>query len=293
MFLSQTVVLAHASSRQEALDYLLLGYEPIECSFGPNPVVGEWVLDHHGPLSEEEPVSVKAARLAEQGVRINKFVVTGPPDPDAIYAIGVLSGLFKADEEIAAAIAVTDTDPIGVDRLLQRRHVREVLFDLALGEPEPTLKNFYHALECARYFAPTELSDEDIDAAATYEEERIRKVMSSIEKTYTHTILLRWNRIGRDVWHRKAPLAVQYKPEYGIISVSGCTEKGAQRLGTPSVYDLLGASGLDSFYPIMDSVLGYQGSGGRPDIGGSPRGVRFEFEDAERVFEALEASILF
>jgi len=292
MVIPKRLRLAHAATWEEAVYYLNLGYEPVECSFGSRSVLGRFRLDHHGLLSHEKPVSIKAAELAREGMWCDKFVVTGPPDPDAIYAIAVLSQAILPDLEIAEAIAVTDLDPIGVDRILQSRHTREVLFDLSLGEPLPTVEGFYQALNCGiRYFHPRTLSSEELNAARQYEESRIAKVMASVIESHHLTILLEWNRIGRDVWHRSAPLAVQYKPEYGIISVSGCTRMGAERLGTLSVYDVLGEKGLNTFYPVMDEVLGRTGSGGRPDIGGGPRGVRFSFEDAKRVFNALEGLI--
>lgn len=292
MVTSKTPCLAHAGTWEEAVRYLDQGYEPVECSFGSRSILGPLRLDHHGLLSHEKPVSIKAAELAMKGERCQNFVVTGPPDPDAIYAIAVLSGAIEPDLGIAQAIAVTDLDPIGVDRLAQARHLREVLFDLSLGEPLPTVEGFYRALGCGiRYFQPRRLSTDEVFAARCYEESRISKVMASVVEAHHLTILLEWNRIGRDVWHRSAPLAVQYKPDFGIISVSGCTRMGAERLGTQSVFDVLGKAGLDTFYPVMDEVLGLTGSGGRPDIGGAPRNVRFSFDDAKRVFNALEGLV--
>ena len=88
VMLHHEISLAYTPTLESAQAWAKQGYEGIECAFGKEKsVVGQYILDHHGTFSGEEPVSIKAARLAESGVRLTKFLVTGLPDPDAIYAI--------------------------------------------------------------------------------------------------------------------------------------------------------------------------------------------------------------
>src|SRR3989344_3873719 len=118
--LSKIVKLEYAATLQEAKKHLENGYEPVECAFGSESAVGSLVLDHHGKYSNEDAVSVKAARLALEGRKQNQFVVTGTPDCDQIYAIAALSGLIPVKMDDALAIAEIDIDPIGRDKTMER-----------------------------------------------------------------------------------------------------------------------------------------------------------------------------
>ena len=99
-----------ANTLEEALNARDRGYEPVECAFGRDSVVGDLCLDHHGMYSQEEAVSIKAARLAKDGVTRHKFVVAGTPDADQMYAAAVLSRNIPIDFKDAEAIAQYDID---------------------------------------------------------------------------------------------------------------------------------------------------------------------------------------
>jgi len=283
--------LVYARDAREAESYRDAGWEPVECSFGKESIVGPLRLDHHGPLADEEPVSIKAAKLVLDNpeIMVSKFVVAGMPDPDAIYTILVLSRTIEPSLSIGNAIAELDLDPIGIDRT-QGDYLRNVLFDM-YEERELSIKGYLRACLVGRTAFSTDApSADDIQRAVEYEKQRIAEASKAVVRRSTHCILVVSDRVGRDVWHNVevgAPLVVQFKPTLGVMTLSGCTRLGAERMGSLSVFDLLGPLGLEVAYPHMDNLLGLAGSGGRPDIGGSPRGALITLEDANRVYQAM------
>jgi hypothetical protein len=283
----------YAASIEEAQRYLAQGYEPVECSFGAHSVVGPLVLDHHGQLSHEVPVSIKAAKLAlgHPGTPLRtRFVVAGMPDADAVYTVLVLSRAVLPDLEIATALATLDRDPIGIDRT-QGEYIRELLFEMH-GERRLSLEGFSNACRIGtQSFDPTPVSAQQRASAIAYEARRISDAARSIEEIRGLCAFVVSDDVGRDIWHREAPVFLQYKPSLHLLTVSGCTELGALRLGTKHVFELLGPAGLASFYPVIDTVLSLRGSGGRPDIGGSPRGAHITRDQAWDVYLALTQEV--
>lgn len=278
------------------------GFEPIECSFGLRSVVGPLQLDHHGSLAGEEPVSLKAAKIMLQnggGERsplqglsqiARRFQFAGMPDPDSVYAALVLSGVITPSLEIGRAIGELDLDPIGVDRTTEP-YVRNPAFEMH-GVPSLSLEGFKKALEVgARVFDAEPLPQSLRDKALDYERKRIEAARRSVVRMDGATLFAVSDDPSRDVWHRRAPVVVQYKPTLGVITLSGCTRLGAQRLGTSSVFDRFGDEGLKPLYKILDETLGAAESGGRPDIGGSPRGLSVSGNDAARVYDAIRAVV--
>ena len=100
--------LVYTNNFKEASKYRDQGYEPVECSFGKESVIGPLKLDHHGPYSAEEPVSLKAFKLVKEGYFRSKFVVTGMADPDSVYCMLALSREIKPSLEISVSIAQMD-----------------------------------------------------------------------------------------------------------------------------------------------------------------------------------------
>ena len=285
----RTIDLKYATSREEAEHWRDRGYEPVECSFGRESVVGPLKLDHHGSLSAEEPVSIKAARLAQQGERINKFVGAGMADSDATYAMLVLSGLVTPSIEIASGLAELDLDPVGLDRT-REPYIREVALEMN-GIPSLDLEGFIGAL-AAGYFAfdATPLSAAARERCIEYERDRIQRGEQAIKVIDGETAFVEFNGPSRDVWHRRASIVVQFKPAQEVLTVCGCSREAAARLQRKSVYDIFGAEGLLNLYPALDSILG-PGCGGRQDIGGSPRGSKVTREQAVKVFNFVREQV--
>lgn len=286
--IAESIDIRYGSSAAAIEEVLGAGYEPVECSFGGTSIVGKYKLDHHGKLSSEEPVSVKAARLAlEPGFEpLHKFAVTGMADGDATYAILALSQTITPSIEIAAGLAELDMDPIGIDRTVHP-YIREVIFEMN-GIPELSKEGFYNALAAgATAFDGGPLSQDLRDSGIEYERKRLERGREAIKDIANDVALVEFDGPSRDVWHQYASLVVQYKPTQSVITISSCSPRAAGRLGKKSAFDIFGAGGLGEFYPVLDRVLGSAGSGGRPDIGGSPRGVETTWSDAVRVFECL------
>lgn len=95
-----------AASADEARAALADGYEPVECAFGGESVVGPLGLDHHGALADRPPVCRQALSAMSWPDRaslsgpLTRFVAAGPPDADASLAIAILlAGSAGADED--------------------------------------------------------------------------------------------------------------------------------------------------------------------------------------------------
>ena len=99
-----------AATADEARAALAEGYEPVECAFGSESVVGPLGLDHHGALSDRPPVCRQALDL-HSGARLASFVVTGIPDADATMAMALLAQRSIAGlggDDIVALVAASD-----------------------------------------------------------------------------------------------------------------------------------------------------------------------------------------
>lgn len=264
------------------------GYEPIECAFGKQSVVGPLVLDHHGPYSGEEPVSIRAAKiaLAPGFTPITKFVVTGMPDPDALYTMLALSGAVQPDLTVASALAELDVDPIGIDRRSEP-YLRNAAYDM-LGPPALSLEGYRSALErCAEFFLPEPLDADLADRAREFERARIERAKQAIVRAEGNLALVISDEPSRDIWHTVAAVVVQFKPSMRVVTFSGRSPAGAQRIGAPNIYDVAGKEGLTPIYQQLAPIFGAD-CGGRPDIGGSPRGLACSLDQAQAAFEKLK-----
>lgn len=288
--------LRYAKTLTEAQTARDQGYEPVECSFDSISVTGPLQLDHHGALAHNPPVSLQAFQLAQQQhfQPLERFVVTGQPDADAIYALLVLSGQIHPCEAIANAIATLDNDPVGIDQK-QVPYLRVPAFRRAFT-PRYNLDSFLEAIEVGkRAFDPAPLTDREALQAQYFEQHRFRAALQAKQQIVHDVAFVVSDQDSRDIGHDFfASLVVQYKPTSGVITFSGCTQAAINRLQARpfrsrtriSVYQLLGEQGLYAFFPKLDALLG-PGSGGRATIGGSPRGNSYSYQQAFQAYQLL------
>ena len=280
----------YAQDMKEALEATKRGFEPVECSFGRDSVVGIYKLDHHGQYSSEEAVSIKAARLALEDVKLEKFVVTGAADCDQCYAIAALSGpKIPINLNEATAVADIDIDPIGRD-LTSDKYIRILIFNQKTQSLpnglDSTLKSLYELIEIfnGRY------SEEDVKAAIEKENKRKQIVRSGIKEIEPGKIaLVNSDARGFDVWYEYAPVVVAYVEPKKAITLGLCPKTGGT-LGDKSGLDLLGQEGLNKVFPKLDELI-KPGWGGRETIGGSPRNIPMTYEDAVKVYQLIKEII--
>jgi len=92
---SVAVEIRWTSAPDEGARLVAAGFEPVECSFADQSVVGPLEMDHHGHLSHLEGVATRAYRDHFGARREDpRFVVTGTADADATFAIAALAGLL-------------------------------------------------------------------------------------------------------------------------------------------------------------------------------------------------------
>ncbi len=273
--------LRYAQNMEEALKALEEGFEPVECSFGPDSVIGKYKLDHHGKYSGEEAVSVKAAKLALAGERCDRFVVTGAADCDQSYAIAALSGYIPINIDEAMAIAEVDMDQIGKD-MTSERYLRILLFDQKTLNLPNCLESTQEALFEFTNIFNGDYSDTDINEAVKNEIERRERVKADIKAIKPGKIaLVSTSSRGFDVWYKCAPIVVEFFEPKSTITLGVCPKNGPN--GYKSGLDILGSEGLKTIYPILG-----EGWGGRETIGGSPRDLKMTFQDARRAYRMLK-----
>jgi len=278
----------YASNMAEALDMATKGFEPVECAFGrEGSAVGRYKLDHHGQYSGEEAVSVKAARLALEGVKLQRFVVTGDADCDQCYAIAALSGSqIPIDMDEANAIAEVDVDPIGRD-LASDRYVRILLFNQRTHGFPSCLDSTYKALGEFVGIFNGRYGAKDVDAARSYEKARKDSVRQGIKQLEPGRVaLVASDDWGFDVWYESAPIVVAFVAPKKSVTIGLCPKKGGT-LGDRTGFELLGPEGLKRVYPVLDSEI-KPGWGGRETIGGSPRNAEMTYEDAQKAFAIIK-----
>lgn len=283
--LSKIVKIEYTSKWEEAEELSKKGYEPVECAFGDKSVVGKFVLDHHGRYSNEDAVSVKAAKLAIEGKRHHEFVVTGTPDCDQIYAIAALSGLIPISMDDAEAIAEIDVDPIGRDKTLER-YLPILMFEQRTQGLLNCRESSYTALgELVRIFN-REYHSSDIDEAIKKETFRIRDMMKKLEYTNRGKIGLAVSEVrGFAEWYKDSSIVVQYDPKRKKITIGLCPKKNYSHCKTSGI-DLLGPKGLEMILPVLNKMI-MEGFGGKRDIIGSPRDVEMTYEQAKQIYDDI------
>ncbi|MFA5888094.1 MAG: hypothetical protein WC852_05285 [Candidatus Nanoarchaeia archaeon] len=281
----------YASTMKEATEAVKNGFEPVECSFGrEGTAVGKYKLDHHGAYSSEEAVSLKAARLALNGVKLEQFVVAGAADCDQCYAIASLGSLIPVNLAEAEAVAEIDVDPIGRD-FTSEKYVRMLMFDQKTRNMPNCLESTLKSLDVLVEIFNGRYTAEDVRKAAEDELQRKEEVKKGIKMLLPGKVALvhsaDW---GYDVWYESAPIVVSYAEAKKAVTIGLCPKKGGT-LGNESGFDILGEEGLKRVFPKLDSLI-KQGWGGRETIGGSPRNVDMSYEDAVKAYEIIREIVL-
>jgi len=275
--------IAYVKNQQHALLYREQGYEPVECAFKKS-IVGHLNLDHHCENAHQLPVCLTAHGLAVGGVRRNKFVVTGSADPDAVYAVLVLSGSIKPDEAIARAIAELDIDHPGIDRT-KGEYLRNALFDMH-NTPGHSKAAWERALAVGKETFGYRIESSRRDDIIFWEQHRLQRGRACITELTDNVALMKSDEPNLDVGHAVAELVMQYKPALQVVTVSGLTRTAASRLKRRPVYDILGSLGLHAIQPALENRLG-RGMGGRPCILGSERHKRLSQAQVNNAYLTL------
>jgi len=274
-----------ASSVQQALALRSAGWCPVECAFGTESVVDELVLDHHGPFSNLEPVSIRGYR-DHQGCRRAdpRFVVAGSPDADATFAIASLADVLPADTECRSAdpgrlaqyIAARDLDPLEKHNTgaAETDYVR--LFG-SLKLPLATAEAWVHGVMLWPWLLRAAAAPALAAACRSWDDERLRLGRAApVEQFGPHVALVESSVWAFDVWYDEiSPVILHFEPSAGRVTI-GCRD--AERAA-----ELFGNGGLKRVYPQLRP----DGWGGRESVGGSPRHVCMSRQDAVRAAERV------
>lgn len=279
----------YTDSYEEALSLRDKGYEPIECAFGSyGSVMGELALDHHGNESHREGVAIRSCRDFYAARREDpRFVVTGTPDADAILSILALSGGIDSKvlpPGFPELVDLHDRNPIGLDLTDSENGLLLLAFN---QESLPRKKRgFEKGLEIMSRLLSEGIDDEQKRRIRGTERSRMRRAHESVrrvigaggcdlpvelpqqgeEKVSVAVILgAVW---GFDIWYQYAPVVVSYSARLEKVTIGCPSPEKAEAL--------FGPGGLLNVYPKLGV-----GWGGREAVGGSPRGEKRVFEDAE------------
>ena len=283
-----------------------LGFEPIECAFGQHgSVLGPLNMDHHGTESHREGVALRACRDLYGARRDDpRFVVTGTPDADAVLAIVALAGLTPAtrlDPVFFHLVDAHDTDPIGHDLLATPEGELIAYFNQQPGLFQNE-SGFYAAVKLMGTLLEDGLEKPARAHLRRADANRRRTALQGIEAVYHRDgrkteppadveklalrrgplVTLDSSRIavvksgvwGFDQWYRVTPVVVSYASRMAKVTV-GCPD-------LPTAQRLFGDDGLMTAWRALG-----RGWGGRPTIGGSPRGIRLRATEAHETAKTL------
>lgn len=277
------------------------GYCPVECSFGGQSVVDELIMDHHGPLSGMESVALRAYR-DHYGARTMdpRFVTTGSADADCCFAVAALAGRIphpvNADTKniedytfLAETIAKADVCPIGLNLAEMRGGAVLLLWNTLTTSTRDTL-GFYTGVGLwinllntySRRLHPL------LDAARISEQEQRNAALNDMQDRGVWVpnnydcgvqVILGSRVFGFNEWYNRildVDPNISFGWQYPVIMA--WTEKDQNvTVGCPNesvAEELFGPGGLNNVY----SELQPSGWGGRPSVGGSPRGVKLTQE---------------
>lgn len=283
------------------------GCEPIECSFGAagGSVLGPLCMDHHGTESHREGVAIRAYRDHFGARREDpRFVVTGDCDADATFAIAALAGLLphpsrKATLEaekkpawlvnaltkdvtrLAELVNARDTDPFKI-KLSEHPDGPTLLLwqQLSTSEEDPT--GFHAGVDRWRKLMGANPPKALLEATLREEAERIKTARAAkTERLTDHVGLVEGECFGFDVWyteHPGTPVVVAYVAAQGQVTI-GCRDLEAAE-------KLFGSGGLKNVFPKLDPKTN-GGWGGRETVGGGPRGLRLDRDQARIAAEKI------
>ena len=226
----------HVSTREEAADLAIAGWEPIECSFGTEgSVLGRFALDHHGDESGREGVALRAYRDHFGALEHDpRFVVTGDADEDATFAIGALCGILphpsrgKSARDVsglAALINAMDVDPISAGPSVSDHPFGAAYLlwgQLASGTQDATA--FHAGVDRWRLLLGPSAPGALMAAAAAQESERVRMARSAHHGLLGEHVALVESDLawGFDVWYSErpgTPFVVCFSPMSGSVTM--------------------------------------------------------------------------
>jgi len=253
------------------------GYIPIECALGSISIVDGYALDHHNEFSHLEGVALRAYRDLWGRAPEGKFVVTGNCDADASFAIAALAGLVPKSEdmmELAKLINEVDTMTTPVS-LLKKRHGPALILWNKLIKNRKEL-GWYSGV----YLWPALLDNPAVETMARgVEKERI-VLANNCKKIYLKQVLYVESPVwGFDQWYRNSEIVVAFVRSHKKLTVGVKDEETAKKL--------FGPKGLLEIYGPLDQLLELKGFGGRPTVGGSPKGAEITREMAYRVAQFI------
>lgn len=290
-FMKTSLSITHVSTAGEARQLRDVGHCPVECSFGSESVVDTLQMDHHGAMAHLEGVALRAYR-DHFGSRRNdpRFVVTGAADADATFAIAALAGLLphpsRRDDmpgappiareavahdllPLARLVNMADIQPIGL-RLEESAVGQLVLLFKRLASGVGDATAFHAGVD--RWRMLTASNPPAALLHAVVEEERQRVILARsarIEIISPQVAFVESEVWGYDVWYAEVrPIIVAFDAQSRRVTI-GCPDK-------TTAEKWFGPGGLNNIYPRLQPA----GWGGRETIGGSPRGMQLDRQQA-------------
>lgn len=264
------------------------GFEPVECCFGEDSVVGSLGLDHHGPRSDLPPVcrQVAAGRL-ELAAERPGVAVARHPDFDAVCGVALLLG-FPVPDGVVDLVEVLDVvGPHGADLLEAPEGWR--LLGARIGRPAPgdtparawgdALGAFVRSCLEERPNAATrarmlEEAQRRADARVRLAEARARGDVVEVGGLTLALLRAEWPGNQFDVWYRSEIDAAVVLTGEHRVTIAGRDASVAARFGPGGLRALAARLG-----PAW---------GGRPTVVGSPTGERMSEADARAAFDAAQ-----
>ncbi len=291
------LTIAHVNAADEARRLRDTGYCPVECSFAEESVVDELLMDHHGSLSHLEGVAVRAYR-DHYGARRSdpRFVVTGAADADATFAIAALAGLLPhpnlAKGTVGGASNALSQDLLPLAELINKADLTPtnlgleacpegrllLLFkQLASGQQDGVA--FYSGVDRWRLLCGPRAPRALLEAVTLEERRRVEQARAATVELLNDVVAFVESPVwGYDVWYAEVrPVMVAYVAAQGSVSI-GCRD-----LATAERH--FGAGGLRNVFGKLQPP----GWGGRETVGGSPRGLRLDREQARVAAVAVAA----
>jgi len=299
-----------AGDVKTAKDLVKQGYCPVECSFGKDSVVDDLKMDHHGTFSDLEGVAIRAYR-DHYGARAVKpwFVVTGTPDEDATFAIASLAGKIP-HPSLAEKFVDSSLKQVWCQNYL---HVAEIINKADINPKGINLLDDYWGKLIVFWRETTNMTIRDVssfhagvvrwrDILTTPQDKLIQIVPSVVESSLEVIRAAPFREISPKVtvvdcsqwgfsytyaeeWHKKSPIVLAF---YGATYGEGFVTFSAKNKATAT--RLFGENGFLNVYDKLKKA-GFEGCGGREDIGGSNRDHPMRYEDAIKLGEELDKLI--
>lgn len=285
----------------EAVRLRSAGWCPIEASYGTGKsVVDGLCMDHHGDLSDQEPVSVRAYRDHYGALASDpRFFTAGPVDADATFAAAALAALIPGGDadfmSLAKTIGLVDSSPVGVcipdlpfgDRLLLWNELSEI--DRGAKSCEELVLLWKVVMSPAACLAAGSASARWHDRASVAISQMDNGLVDSTRFGAAIDETTVW---GFDHWYGRILVHPQHSIEgWENPFVMARSEHGEVTIGCPNesvAAKLFGPGGLKSVFPKLEP----EGWGGREAIGGSPRGRFVTESEFVAAFRAVNSCVI-